>query len=124
MRIKLVKSDGMDDWYTIERVDHEHYETWHDVGINASRLYDSARIADACVEGNAFEMRGIAKAIIAKGSYHAKRCAVRYLPDDGTTGFSEFLFWSPRNSEMRGVTEEWNATEFAHEALKILGDES
>ncbi len=66
----------------------------------------SARISDADVEGSAYEMREIAKAIRARGRYSAKRCAV-YVDGD------KVCFRSPRNSSEDGVTNLAFADELA-----------
>ena len=88
--IKLVKSEWLDDWYTIERASHANVHGVEQRDGYSALIY-SGRVSDACVEGSAEEMVEIAKAIRARGRYSAKRCAVAI---DGASA----QFWSPRNS--------------------------
>jgi hypothetical protein len=93
--VKLRKSEHMDDWYVIEKAEHEHTSHWDRVGPNAFSLSCSSRISDACVEGPLAHMAGIAKAVRYRGRYFERRCAV------DATG-REVLIWSPRNSTVIG----------------------
>ncbi len=102
-----------DDWYIIERRDHDG-ETWMEpVGRNAFAIRCSARISDADVEGNSAQMKHVASAIENRGEYHAKRCAVRVCGD-------LVEFWSPRNSERRGVVTLANADDIAAQIFTTL----
>ena len=107
MKIKLVKSENMDDWYTIERAEHDGRVWLEKVSEGASRLMDSARISDACVKGSAAEMQAIARAIRKREGVSFKRCAVDVL----ATG--RVKFWSPRNSQEPGFTTLAEADELA-----------
>ena len=113
MKIVLNKSDSLDDWYTMERAEHEGRQWLEPTGPNSMQFMDSARISDACVEGTAEEMRELAKAIKARGSASFKRCAVRV---DGERAY----FCSPRNSTRDAEVPLADADEFADRALAAL----
>ena len=95
--LALRKSDDLDDWYLIERRDHDG-RTWMEwQSHNVVALRTSARFSDnADVEGSAEEVLAIADAIEARGEYRAKRCAVKVDGD-------RVYFESPRNSQEPGV---------------------
>lgn len=113
MKIKLVKSDWLDDWYTIERAEHVG-RVWIEPGDDGvCHFMDSGRISDACVEGTASEMIEIAKAIKANHSASFKRCAVR-------VGEKFAYFYSPRNSQRDAEVPLEDAIAFADEALSEL----
>ncbi len=112
MKIVLNKSD-LDDWYVIERAEHEGRVWLERTGPNGMKFMDSARISDACLEGTAEEMREIAKAIKDHGSASFRRCSVRV---DG--GYAYFC--SPRNSKIEAVVPLEDAAEFADLALAML----
>lgn len=88
--IKLVKSDSLPDWYTIERAVHENKDWWEPTQYGSAYQH-SGRISDACVEGSLEEMKLIAKAIRARAKFEARRCAVHI---ENNRAF----FCSPRNS--------------------------
>lgn len=90
----FLRSDGMDDWWSIERVEHDGRE-WMQPTAYGHSFMRSARVSDADVEGTREEMGEIADAIEARKSFHAKRCAVEVVGDSAQ-------FWSPRNSQRRG----------------------
>lgn len=113
MKITLQKSDWLEDWYTIERAQHEHRQWLEPMGPNCLQFMDSGRISDACVEGSAEEMRAIAEAIKARGSASFKRCAVRV---NGGTAY----FCSPRNSTRDAEVPLADADEFADQVLATL----
>jgi len=94
--LKLVKCDaaGFGDWYLIERAVHDGKEWWKEDEHGASFMR-SARISDADVEGTLAEMKGIAKAIRARGDVSYRRCSVSVVGD-------RVRFSSPRNSEVLG----------------------
>lgn len=114
MKIILVKSDCLDDWFTIERAEHEHRQWFESTGPNSMQFMDSARISDACVEGTAVEMLAIAKAIEARGSVSFKRCEVRVVGDNA-------FFCSPRNSEEDAEVSLADADAFAAQVFSVLG---
>lgn len=89
-----VKHDSMNDWYTIERAEHDGRHWLEPVDGGHTLMY-SGRIADADVEGDGDEMLSIAKAIEDRTSFGANRCAVRV---SGNT----VALWSPRNSRNPG----------------------
>lgn len=98
MKIELRKSDGLDDWYTIER----------------AVLF--GRISNADIEGSAEEMLALARAIKARGSASFKRCAV-------LCGLRFAYFCSPRNSTRDASVSLEDADEFADRVIAALGDE-
>lgn len=113
MKIVLNKSNSLDDWYVVERAEHEGRTWLEPTGPNSMKLMNSARISDACVEGTAEEMRQIAKAIKARGSASFNRCAVHI---DGERAY----FRSPRNSTVDAEIPLADADEFADQALAML----
>jgi hypothetical protein len=77
VKLKLVKFDGLDDWYLIERAEHDGREWEEERGRGSVHCMRSCRIdPGADVEGTAEQMLCMARAIRARGEYHAKRCAV------------------------------------------------
>ena len=113
--IKLVKSDVMDDWYTIEKVEHDGRQEFIRTGSNSESFFDSARISDACVEGTAEEMRDIARAIRSRTRTSHKRCSVYTFGGDAH-------FRSPRNSQCDGVVPLRYADELADQIERELGE--
>lgn len=91
IRMVIVKSDWMEDWWVLEREEHDGREWFERVGPNASALRMSSRIGNADIEGTTREWKGIAAAIRARGSDHNKRCAVSCEPEG-------VYLSSPRNS--------------------------
>jgi hypothetical protein len=117
-KLTLRKSAWIDDWYVIERVEHdgrEWIESREEDGVTYGSLMKSSRISDACVEGTAVEMLGIAEAIEARGSYSAKRCMVRVVDGD------KAMFMSPRNSRVPGFVPLAVADALAAQIRKVLG---
>jgi hypothetical protein len=90
MKLTIRKSDALDDWYVIERAEHDG-RSWLEPTQYGVAFQCSARISDADVEGYASEMLAIADAIEAGTVARFKRCAV-----DATSDVVRF--WSPRNS--------------------------
>ena len=78
-------------------------------------LMCSSRIGNADIEGSADEMRELAKAILADGSYAAKRCGVEHQPDG-------FQLWSPRNSTTYTLVTHQRARDLAQQILIQLGE--
>lgn len=105
VRIVVVKSDNMSDWYTIERAEHDNQRWMKPTEYGASLMY-SGRISDACVEGTAIEMLELAAAIENGQSESFKRCAVRWTKDG-------YLLSSPRNSQHPGLVSHKLALELA-----------
>lgn len=86
-----LKSEYLNDWYVIERAEHDGREWMEETSPYSASLMRSARISDACVEGYGREMLALADAIDAEGEYGAYRCAVKI-------GQGRAMLWSPRNS--------------------------
>lgn len=114
--LTLRKSDAFDDWYLIERRDHDG-RRWEEPTPWGVALRKSARISDACVEGSAAEMLAIAAAIETRGRYFADRCAV-WFDDDRA------FFESPRNSQEPGVATLADADDLAREIRAALATET
>lgn len=117
MKLALVKSEDMSDWYTIEKAEHDG-RTWMEpvkIGdFECMSFQMSARISDACVEGTAQEMREIGFAIEQRAEESFKRCAV-----DATT--DQVKFWSPRNSMRPGIVSRADADDLAEQIRRELG---
>lgn len=119
MKIVLNKCDGMDDWYTIIKAEHDGRVWVEDISESSGiprhqKLMLSERISDACVEGTAYEMLEIAKAIKEKADISFRRCAVSFEYDG-------VHFYSPRNSSIDGIVSIDEADELADQILEKLG---
>jgi hypothetical protein len=90
VNLTLRKSDWLDDWYVIERAEHDG-RTWLEPIPGGLAFMCSARLGDADIEGTAAEMLAIADAIETNRSVSFRRCAARR---EGTG----YLLGSPRNS--------------------------
>lgn len=108
------KSDGMDDWYVIERKNHDGRVWMEQVSDIGFSLRSSARLGNADIEGSAFEMQAIAQAIKAKDQANFRRCAV-YVRDDGMVEM-----FSPRNSDGPSIVPYARAEALAEEILAAL----
>jgi len=117
MRLTLRKSSGLDDWYVIERAEHEGKQWLEETGPGMMSLRDSARFSDADVEGTRAEMLAIAGAIEARSQARFKRCRVEVT---GPGQADEVLFDSPRNSTKEGRVTLVEADELAKEIRKKL----
>jgi hypothetical protein len=116
MKITCKKSDDIDDWYTIEKAEHDNYYGLHEIAENCSSVYWSGRIADTDVEGSLYEMREVAEAIRDKRSISFKRIGIIFSKDEETV-----FFYSPRNSRMAAMINIDEANELAAEIIKIAG---
>ena len=94
--LTLVKSDSLDNWYTIEWAEHDNRE-WLEPTEYGFRFMMSARPSDACIEGTAEEMLAIASAIELREQCVFRRCAV--YPN----GMGRVALDSPRNSSYPAV---------------------
>ena len=115
MKIKLEKSDWLEDWYTIEKAEHNHAAWLQPIAGNGLTFMHSGRISDACVEGTAQEMLAIAQAIKDRGAVDFRRCAVRVK--NGTA-----YFCSPRNSLEDAEIPLADADEFAEQVFSMLSN--
>lgn len=113
MKLTLRKSDWLDDWYVIERKEHENKQ-WLKPTHGGFAFQRSSRISDADVEGTAEEMLAIAQSIKAKGRKSFKRCSVCYVSDN------EVQFCSPRNSQRDGICNYEEALELANAIEAML----
>jgi len=116
--LALRKSDALDDWYVIERADHdgrEWMEPFKAGGVAGAALHCSSRIEPSTdVEGTAAEMRAIAVAIRAGANVSFRRCAV------AMAGPAVDL-WSPRNSRTPGTVSYTDALDLADAIDSALG---
>lgn len=105
--LTLRKSDSLDDWYVIERLQHDGAE-WLKPTHYGMAFCRSARFSDnADVEGTGSEMLAIARAIKERKDVSFKRCSVAFL-EGGCVAFE-----SPRNSEEPGIVTVANADALA-----------
>ena len=84
-------------------------DDWYLIGTDTG-----SRITNADIEGTSAEMREIAYAIEQRGSFMAKRCAVR-CSENGVE------LWSPRNSMRSAFVSYANADALAAQITKELG---
>lgn len=110
MKLTITKSEGMGDWYLIERAEHDG-RTWLEPmnlggGSSCMAFMTAARFSDADVEGSAEEMRDIATAIENRSTESHKRCGVDATGDP-------VKFRSPRNSQRDGECTLAEADELA-----------
>ncbi len=112
MRLTIRNSGTLDDWYAIERSEHDGRE-WEESRDGVTHLMDSAMFCDAQIEGTARQMLGIAAAIEIRGSQFFDRCAVIV---DGNRVFFE----NPRNSKRQGECSLAEADALAIEIRAML----
>lgn len=103
----------LDDWYVIERQDHDGRYWTEQREDGASVLCCSSRITDADIEGNCNAMARIADAIDNNGKFSAPRCAV------DATGSHVFLM-SPRNSTYAAIVPKDKAAALAARIRQII----
>jgi hypothetical protein len=72
--IACVKSESLDDWWLIERAQHDG-AMWLEPCRGGASLMTSARITNADIEGTSDEMLAIAHAIEQGESISFRRCA-------------------------------------------------
>ena len=118
IELAIVKSDVLDDWYTLRRVGvdpnigemvpNKYGSSWH----MPSRLEPTS-----CVEGSAGQWDAIATALEHGDSESFKRCAVEFRTDG-------VYLWSPRNSNVDppAITVD-AAKRLAARIRKVLGGE-
>lgn len=108
IRLTINRFDGFDDWFVIERAEHDG-RRWYEATDHGRVFMKSSRFSvNADVEGTSAEMLDIAGAIRSRSGVCYKRCAVLV---DG----QRVLFWSPRNSETPGETSLEHADELARQ---------
>ena len=113
MELTIVKSGYIDNWYVIERAEHDGREWTVRKGPNAYGLQCSSRFSDADVEGYGEEMVVVADAIDARSSASFKRCAV-------DVNGEQVRFWSPRNSRMDGVVSYEEAAQLSKKIREVV----
>lgn len=112
-RLKLIK--GGDDFYMIERAEHDGRE-WHKIHLDGGMaLQRSARIdPNANVEGTGEQMLAIADGIERSVDVWFKRVAIRVRED--LVGF-----YSPKNSgDVMGVTSLEHARDLARQIREMI----
>lgn len=113
MKLRLVKCEGMDDWYSIERAEPDGRERVEQTEPNCLSSMCSCRVSDADVEGTREEMLLIADAIWRRKHVGFKRCAVGFKGE-------EVHLWSPRNSTRNGVVSLDDAYDIADQIQEAL----
>lgn len=111
----VLVAGGMDDWYCIERAEHDGHQWMEQVSANGYVFRRSARVSDADVEGTGEQMLSLARAVLDGGGESHKRCAVRALANDS------FAFRSPRNSRAEAVVSGDHARAWARDVINRLG---
>lgn len=111
--LALSKPDANDNWYLIDRRDHDGREWWEPVEYGRKFCCAHRLVSDADVEGTAADMLGIANAIERRGQYHAKRCAVQVCGD-------LVEVYRPRGNYRRGVVTLADADALAAEIRATL----
>lgn len=114
MRLAIRRSGHLDDWYVVERAEHDGRSWLEPLGENSAGLRCSSRFSDADVEGTAAEMLALAEAIEARGEARFRRCAVDARSELVT-------FCSPRNSQLDGEVTLAEALALAAEIRATLG---
>lgn len=114
MELTIVKSSNLDDWYIIERAEHDGRMWFEQTGPHSSALRCSSRFSDADVEGHASEMMAIALAIIERGEVSFRRCSVDARREP-------VRFRSPRNSNEDGEVTLAEADRLATKIIELLG---
>ena len=91
--LRIVLSDSLSGWWTLERANHDG-RTWREqVGPNSFQHCAAKRLEPTtCVEGDVGELPALLDAIKTWQADDCKRWAIE--PDGDTA-----LVWSPRNSE-------------------------
>ena len=116
--LALVTVDSMEDWFLIERAEHDGSSWMEPYDFNGSRGFSfmtSARITNADIEGTSGEMLDIAQAIRDRTEAGARRCAVKVDGDRAE-------LWSPRNSSFRASVPLSVADALAEQIEKKLGE--
>lgn len=114
MKIKLKKSECLDNWFMIVRAEHDGREWWERVESGCERFMTSERLSpEACIEGTAEHMIGIATAIKERSMESFKRCEVRIEGDAA-------YFRSPKNSDGDVVVPLESADDLAAQILAEL----
>lgn len=116
MTLTMRKSEWLDDWYVIEKTEHEGVQRIVSDGPGVSHLFCSSRISDADVEGRASEMLALADAIERREIETFKRCAVDARTD-------RVQLWSPRNSQRPGIVSRADADALAAQIRRDLAKE-
>jgi hypothetical protein len=117
MHCVLVKSDEIEDWWIIERKEHDSKQWLAPMGDGGMQLMCSSRPCDADIEGTSAEMLAIAKAINKGQNASFKRCAaVRMVDIDGF----HYRLCSPRNSRETARLTIEEAEELAADIIEKL----
>jgi len=90
MKCVLSKCDSIDNWWLIERAEHDG-RRWFERTEFGAALRCSSRLGNADIEGTGEEMLAIASAIERGESEDFRRCAAERTSDG-------YLMSSPRNS--------------------------
>lgn len=113
MNLTLRKSKYLDNWYIIERAEHNHTQWLEKDSPNSYSLRNSARFSDADIEGTDAEMLCIADAIENRSEVSFSRCSVKIIDNKA-------YFDSPRNSTFCGEASLDEADDLAILIRKML----
>lgn len=125
MKVQLEKWDYMEDWYLINRAEHDGSE-WdeHEDGsrcdnfrtcrYHTHQACHSRRLGNADIEGTAEHMRDIAYAIERNQSHTEKRVRAEFC-------HSDYLLSSPRNSREPTLISHEEALDLARQIRSLLG---
>lgn len=102
-----VVAGGMDDWWLIERAEHDGTSGLERIEGGGLALWCASRITNADVEGFGSEMLALADAIERGAGASFKRCAA-ITREDGRVALS-----SPRNSIYSAIVPRERALELA-----------
>lgn len=111
--LTLETGECIDDWYIIEKAEHDGRE-WLEPFPGGASLMLSSRISDADIEGTGSQMLALAKAVLAGRAFHAKRCAAEPVEN-------RWELWSPRNSQERGSVPDAVARRLAEKIVAYIG---
>jgi hypothetical protein len=115
MKIRLHRSEHLDDWFTLVRAEHDGRAWFEPTSPNSSRFMSSERLSpEACIEGDSHEMRAVADAIQRRESVFFKRIAVHFESDGAH-------FCSPKNSEHDAIVTLEEADDLAAQIVAELG---
>lgn len=92
--LTVVKGGSLDDWWLIERAEHDGRQWLERTGPNSMALRCSSRITNADIEGTSLEMLAVAGAIVGRIQIAFKRVGVNVTAEG-------VELWSPRNSTYR-----------------------
>jgi hypothetical protein len=113
MKIILEKCGISEDWYSIVRAEHDGREWYENNGNYTQYMLSKRLVPNACIEGNSYEMKELAKAIRSRTDLSFKRCAVKFV--EGVV-----YLYSPKNSTAPGIVSIEEVDELAIQIEKEI----